>query len=157
MPLSLSLLWPIIACAHDAWNLQVGPHPGEAMPFCRLPFAVSRSLRSDEPWDGKPELKGRWPRAGATQLQHPLAVLFFLHEPEEAKWNCYSSCSPDLQVSAQHSGTEQLSESIQLFKVSSRAQHSNAFHSKALFSSKKFCKIFQIFRHIESLDVCMEY
>jgi len=27
----------------------------------------------------------------------------------------------------------------------------------ALFSSKKFCKIFQIPRHIESLDICMEY
>jgi len=29
--------------------------------------------------------------------------------------------------------------------------------SKALFSSKKFCKIFQIPRHIESLDAYMEY
>jgi len=29
--------------------------------------------------------------------------------------------------------------------------------AKALFSSKKFCKIFQILRHIESLDACMEY
>ena len=27
----------------------------------------------------------------------------------------------------------------------------------ALFSFKKFCKIFQILRHIESLDVCMKY
>jgi len=26
-----------------------------------------------------------------------------------------------------------------------------------LFSSQKFCKIFQIPRYIESLDVCMEY
>jgi hypothetical protein len=26
-----------------------------------------------------------------------------------------------------------------------------------LFSSKKFCKFFQISRHIESLDACMEY
>jgi len=30
-------------------------------------------------------------------------------------------------------------------------------HVMALFSSKKFYKIFQIFRHIESLDICMEY
>jgi len=29
--------------------------------------------------------------------------------------------------------------------------------TKALFISQKFCKIFQILRHIESLDVCMEY
>jgi len=28
---------------------------------------------------------------------------------------------------------------------------------KALFSSKKICKIFQIPRHIESLDACMDY
>jgi len=28
---------------------------------------------------------------------------------------------------------------------------------KALFIPKKFCKFFQIFRHIESLDVCMKY
>ena len=27
----------------------------------------------------------------------------------------------------------------------------------ALFSSKKFCKIFQIPHNIKSLDVCMEY
>ena len=27
----------------------------------------------------------------------------------------------------------------------------------ALFSSKNFCKIFQILRHIESLDICMKY
>jgi len=41
---------------------------------------------------------------------------------------------------------------------SSRAAHALA---KALFlglfSSKKICKIFQIVRHIESLDVCMKY
>ena len=35
-----------------------------------------------------------------------------------------------------------------------RHMHENI---KALFSSQKFCKIFQIPRHIESLDVCMEY
>jgi len=29
--------------------------------------------------------------------------------------------------------------------------------SKALFSSKKICKIFQILRYIEYLDACMEY
>jgi len=29
--------------------------------------------------------------------------------------------------------------------------------SGALFNSKKFCKIFQILRHIESLDVCIKY
>jgi len=29
--------------------------------------------------------------------------------------------------------------------------------SLALFSSKKIYKIFQIFRHIESLDTCMKY
>ena len=29
--------------------------------------------------------------------------------------------------------------------------------SWALFSSKKFYKIFQILRHIKSLDACMEY
>ena len=28
---------------------------------------------------------------------------------------------------------------------------------RALFSSKKFCKIFQILRHIKSLDACMKY
>jgi len=31
------------------------------------------------------------------------------------------------------------------------------FAVNALFSSQKFCKIFQILCHIESLDVCMEY
>jgi hypothetical protein len=29
--------------------------------------------------------------------------------------------------------------------------------TKALFSSKKICKIFQILRHIESLDTCMKH
>jgi len=28
---------------------------------------------------------------------------------------------------------------------------------RPLFSSKKFCKIFQISRHIKSLDTCMKY
>ena len=32
-----------------------------------------------------------------------------------------------------------------------------AAETNALFSFKKFCKIFQIFRHIESLDACIEY
>jgi hypothetical protein len=30
-------------------------------------------------------------------------------------------------------------------------------HSMGLFSSKKFCKIFQIPRHIKSLDTCMKH
>jgi len=29
--------------------------------------------------------------------------------------------------------------------------------SWALFSFQKFCKIFEILRHIESLDVCVKY
>ena len=31
------------------------------------------------------------------------------------------------------------------------------YKNKTLFSFKKICKIFQIPRHIKSLEVCMEY
>jgi hypothetical protein len=31
------------------------------------------------------------------------------------------------------------------------------YSNSALFSSKQFCKLFQILRHIESLDTCMKY
>jgi len=31
------------------------------------------------------------------------------------------------------------------------------FKTKALFTSQKFCKIFQILRHIKSLDTYIEY
>ena len=41
--------------------------------------------------------------------------------------------------------------------ASTSSSRSAAEQFKALFSFKKFCKIFQIFCYIESSDACMEY
>jgi len=43
------------------------------------------------------------------------------------------------------------------FDVTENLENFLVFWVKALFSSKKFCKIFQILHHIESLDACIEY